>query len=36
MIGANGDTMFARLCEAIGRPELAADPALAHNEGRVR
>lgn len=36
VIGANGDTMFARLCEAIGRPELAADPALAHNEGRVR
>lgn len=36
VIGANGDTMFARLCEAIGRPDLATDPALAHNEGRVR
>lgn len=36
VIGANGDTMFGRLCQAIGRPDLAADPALAHNEGRVK
>lgn len=36
VIGANGDSMFARLCHAIGRPDLAEDPALARNEGRVR
>lgn len=35
VIGANGDSMFVRLCEAIGRDDLARDPALAKNEGRV-
>lgn len=35
IIGANGDSIFKRLCEAMGRPDLAADPRLAHNAGRV-
>jgi formyl-CoA transferase len=34
-IGANSDSMFARLMRAIGRPELADDPKLRHNDGRV-
>jgi formyl-CoA transferase len=34
-IGANSDSMFQRLMRAIGRPELAADPRLRHNDGRV-
>ncbi|HEX7551802.1 MAG TPA: CaiB/BaiF CoA-transferase family protein [Candidatus Methylomirabilis sp.] len=36
LIAGNGDSIFKRLMEAIGRPDLAADPALATNEGRVR
>ncbi len=36
VIGANGESLFARLMRAIGRPELAADPSLASNPGRVR
>jgi formyl-CoA transferase len=36
VIGANGDSIFKRFMQAIGRPDLAADPALANNEGRVR
>jgi formyl-CoA transferase len=36
VIGANGDSIFKRLMQAIGRPDLAADPALASNAGRVR
>ncbi len=36
VLGANNDSMFARLMRAIGRAELADDPALAHNDGRVR
>jgi formyl-CoA transferase len=35
VIGANSDSMFRRLMNALGRPELAADPRLAHNDGRV-
>jgi formyl-CoA transferase len=35
VIGANSDAMFRRLMNAIGRPELAADPRLARNDGRV-
>jgi formyl-CoA transferase len=35
VIGANSDAMFGRLMKAIGRPELAADPRLASNQGRV-
>jgi crotonobetainyl-CoA:carnitine CoA-transferase CaiB-like acyl-CoA transferase len=36
IIGANGDSIFKRLCEAMGRSDLAADPRLAHNAGRVQ
>lgn len=35
LIAGNGDSIFRRLMEAIGRSDLANDPALAHNEGRV-
>ena len=35
VIGANGDSIFRRLMEVIGRPDLGADPALATNAGRV-
>ena len=35
IIAANGDALFQRLMAAIGRMDLAADPALAHNDGRV-
>jgi crotonobetainyl-CoA:carnitine CoA-transferase CaiB-like acyl-CoA transferase len=36
LIGGNGDSIFRRLMQAIGRPDLAADAALAHNDGRVK
>jgi crotonobetainyl-CoA:carnitine CoA-transferase CaiB-like acyl-CoA transferase len=35
IIGANGDSIFRRLCEAMGRPDMAMDPRLASNAGRV-
>jgi formyl-CoA transferase len=35
VIGANADSIFKRMMTAIGRPDLANDPALAHNDGRV-
>lgn len=35
LIGGNGDSIFRRLMEAIGRPDLAAAPDLADNAGRV-
>jgi len=35
-VAGNGDGIFKRLMTAIGRPDLAADPALAHNDGRTR
>ena len=35
VIGANADSIFKRMMAAIGRPDLAADPTLAHNDGRV-
>lgn len=35
VIGANGDSIFKRLCEAMGRPDMAADKRLEHNKGRV-
>lgn len=35
IIGANGDKIFKRLMQAIGRSDLADDPALATNDGRV-
>ena len=35
IIGANNDAIFKRMMSAIGRDELANDPALASNAGRV-
>jgi crotonobetainyl-CoA:carnitine CoA-transferase CaiB-like acyl-CoA transferase len=35
IIGANGDSIFKRLCEAMGRTDMAQDPRLEHNAGRV-
>jgi len=35
VIGANADAIFKRMMNAIGRPDLANDPALARNDGRV-
>jgi len=35
LVAGNGDSIFRRLMIAIGRPDLAADPQLAHNAGRV-
>lgn len=36
VIGANGDSIFKRLMAAVGRNDLANDPALARNDGRVQ
>ena len=36
VIGANADSIFKRMMRAIGRPDLADDPSLATNDGRVR
>jgi formyl-CoA transferase len=36
VIGANGDSIFKRFMLAIGRCDLAEDPALASNDGRVQ
>jgi crotonobetainyl-CoA:carnitine CoA-transferase CaiB-like acyl-CoA transferase len=36
LIGANQDTVFARLAEAMGRPELATDPDYADHLARGR
>jgi formyl-CoA transferase len=35
LIAGNGDSIFKRLMAVIGRPDLADDPALADNAGRV-
>jgi formyl-CoA transferase len=35
LIAGNGDSIFRRLCGAMGRADLAADATLAHNEGRA-
>ena len=35
IVAGNGDSIFRRLMQCIGRPDLAADPALADNAGRV-
>jgi formyl-CoA transferase len=35
IIAANGDALFQRLMAVIGRTDLAQDPTLAHNDGRV-
>ena len=35
LIAGNGDSIFRRLMQSIGRDDLGADPALANNAGRV-
>jgi len=35
VIGGNGDSIFQRLMQAAGHPEMAEDPRLASNPGRV-
>ena len=35
LIAGNGDSIFQRLCGAMGRDDLAEDPSLAHNDGRA-
>ena len=35
LIAGNGDSIFKRLMQAVGREDLGADPALADNAGRV-
>ena len=35
LVAGNGDSIFRRLMGAIGRPDLAVDPTLADNTGRV-
>lgn len=35
LIAGNGDAIFQRLMQCIGRQDLADDPELAHNDGRV-
>ncbi|HQN52354.1 MAG TPA: CoA transferase, partial [Phenylobacterium sp.] len=34
LIGGNGDNVFARLCEVMGRPDLAADPKFVSHAAR--
>ncbi|MET0293777.1 MAG: CaiB/BaiF CoA-transferase family protein [Phenylobacterium sp.] len=34
LIGGNGDTIFVRLCKAMDRPDLAADPRFATHSAR--
>jgi crotonobetainyl-CoA:carnitine CoA-transferase CaiB-like acyl-CoA transferase len=34
LIAGNGDSIYKRLMHLIGRPDLAEDPRLAHNDGR--
>ncbi|MDR5802048.1 MULTISPECIES: CaiB/BaiF CoA-transferase family protein [unclassified Caballeronia] len=36
VIAGNSDPIYKRLMNVIDRPDLADDPALAHNDGRVR
>jgi formyl-CoA transferase len=35
LVAGNGDSIFKRLMNMIGRPDLANDPALENNDGRV-
>ena len=35
LIGANSDPLFEKLCQIMGRPELAKDPKFADNPSRV-
>lgn len=36
LIAGNGDGIFRRLMDLIGRPDLRDDPSLEHNDGRVK
>ncbi len=36
IIGGNGDSIFKRLMHTLGRPDMAEDPRLADNTGRVQ
>lgn len=36
VIGGNGDSIFKRLMIAVGQPQMADDPRLADNPGRVK
>jgi formyl-CoA transferase len=36
VIAANGDSIFKRLCAAMGRDDLGSDPTLADNAGRAQ
>lgn len=36
VIGANGDSIFKRLCDTMGQPEMGVDSRLENNAGRVR
>lgn len=36
VISGNGDAIYRRLMEVVGRPDLGRDPELADNAGRVR
>src|SRR3546814_3174636 len=36
IIGGNGDSIFKRLMEVAGRADMANDPRMAHNPGRVQ
>jgi crotonobetainyl-CoA:carnitine CoA-transferase CaiB-like acyl-CoA transferase len=36
IIGGNGDSIFKRLMKAAGRADLASDPRLEQNDGRVQ
>ncbi len=36
LVAGNGDSIFKRLMTAIGRPDMAANPDYAHNDGRAR
>ncbi|HEX4878689.1 MAG TPA: CaiB/BaiF CoA-transferase family protein [Limnobacter sp.] len=36
VIGGNGDAIFKRLMQAIGRGDFASNPEMASNDGRVR
>ena len=35
VIGANGDSIFKRLCDVMGKPGMGHDPRLENNAGRV-
>jgi crotonobetainyl-CoA:carnitine CoA-transferase CaiB-like acyl-CoA transferase len=36
VIGGNGDSIFQRLMEVAGHPQMATDPRMANNAGRVQ